>query len=119
MSENKKTEYKRKIFTARSDIFQEDGAVVLSMEMPGVTKENLSIRVDNDRLIIDGRKSAPQINGDYRLREIRDGDYHLEYTIDDTVDRNKIEAAAKNGVVTLRLGIKDSQKPRKITVNVK
>jgi len=119
MTENKMTESKRRIFPARSDIYQEDGAVVLSMEMPGVTKENLSIRVDNDRLIIDGRKFMPPVKGEYRLREIRDGDYHLEYTIDDTIDRDKIDATARNGIVTLKLGIKESQKPRKITVNMK
>jgi HSP20 family protein len=93
--------------------------VVLNMEMPGVAKENLNIRVDNDRLIIDGLKSQPLTKGNFRLKEIFDGDFHMEYTIDDTVDRNKIEAMTKNGIVTLKLGIKESEKPRKISVNVK
>jgi len=112
-------EGKSKIHPVRSDIYEENGTVIVNMEMPGVTKDDLSIRVDNDRLVIDGRKIVPQAKGNYRLREIRDGDYHMEYTIDHTIDRNKIDAVIKNGIVTLNLGIKESEKPRKITVTAK
>jgi len=112
-------EGKSKINPVRSDIYEENGTVIVNMEMPGVGKDDLSIRVDNDRLVIDGRKTVSQVKGNYRLREIRDGDYHMEYTIDHTIDRNKIDAAIKNGIVTLKLGIKESEKPRKITVTAK
>lgn len=105
------------IFASCCDISREQDRIALRMEMPGVAKESLDIRVDGDLLIIDGKKNIPAIQGKYHLREIRNGSYHHEFTIDDTIDRNKIDASIKNGIVLLVLGLKDSVKPRKITVN--
>jgi len=85
------------------------------MEMPGVTKENLDVRIDNDLLIIHGKRKAP-ISGKFLIHEITEGDYHNEYTIDNTIDRNKIDAALDKGILTLTLSIRESEKPRKINV---
>ncbi|MBB6481321.1 Hsp20/alpha crystallin family protein [Spirochaeta isovalerica] len=119
MDRKKEIENKKRRFPASTDIFQDEEAVVLTMEMPGVSKENLHIKVDKDLLIIHGERKADEDAGHYRIREIRQGDYYQEYTIDDTIDREKIEATISNGLVTLKLGVKESEKPRKITVQVK
>jgi len=119
MRDTKELEMKRRTYPAACDIFEENGRVICRMEMPGVTKDNLDIKSDGEQLIISGRKILNQPQGEYRMREIRDGDYYHEFTIDDTIDRNKIDAAIKNGVVTLTLGIKESEKPRKINVVAK
>lgn len=111
-----KTLDSRRTYSARYDIYHEKDKVRLHMEMPGVSKENLDIKVDGDMLIIHGKRTIKQSSGEYRIREIHSGDYHHEFTIDDTIDRNKIDAAIKNGVVTLILGMKESEKPRKINV---
>ena len=117
MTEKKELQNKRRIRPACCDIFQNQEQVVVSMEMPGVTKENLDVRVDGDLLIIDGKKTSMGNKSVYLLREIRDGDYHHEFTLDDTIDRDTINASIKNGVVTLTLGLKESEKPRKIEVS--
>ena len=119
MSDKKEMEAKRKSIAACCDIREENGKVIVYMEMPGVSKENLDIKVDNDKLIISGKKVFEQIKGEYKIREIRDGDYYHEFTIDDTIDRNKIDASIKNGALTLTLSTRESEKPRKITVEVK
>jgi HSP20 family protein len=105
-----------KSFPAPCDIIHDSDSVVLFLEMPGVTKENLDIRVDKDLLIIDGRKENIDIEGSYLIHEIKSGDFHQEYTIDDTIDRNNINAVIKNGIITLSLGVKESEKPKKIKV---
>lgn len=119
MTDTKTLETRNKAFPACCDIYHENEKVVLRMEMPGVSKENLNIQVNNDKLIIDGKRSLPELKGDYLVREIRHGDYHHEFSIDDTIDCSKIEAAIKNGLVTITLGMKESEKPRKIKVDVK
>lgn len=102
---------------AYCNIFQGDDKVVLTLEMPGVTKKNLDIKVDNDILIISGKKDISDDSGKCLIKEIRTGNYYQEYTLDDTIDRNNIEASVKNGVVTLILSLKESEKPRKIKIN--
>ncbi len=118
MSE-KTIETKPKTYKASCDIYEDSGKVVLSLEMPGVTKDSLDIKVDGDHLVVHGKRSNGAKGGDYLIREIRAGDYYNDYSLDDTIDRNKIEASVKNGMVTLTLGIKESEKPRKIQVTAR
>ena len=110
----------KKFIRACCDVFDDSGKVYINLEMPGVSKENLSVKVEGDRLIIHGaRKSSEGNDGKYIVREIREGDYHHEFTLDDTIDRNKIEASLKNGIALITLGVKESEKPRKISIDVK
>ena len=102
------------------DVFEKDGAITLRLEMPGVTKEGLSINIDGDRLEIRGRRDiAAKGQGTYLVREIRDADFYQVYTIDETIDRNRIDASMKNGVLLLKLTKKESEKPRRIQITAK
>lgn len=116
MGEKNDVEPRRVKIPARCDIFQSDERVVIKLEMPGVQKEDLDVRVDNDLLIVSGKKSTQAAEGKFLVREIRAADYYQEYTLDDTIDRNSIDAVIKNGVVTLNLSLKESVKPRKIEI---
>lgn len=110
---------RRRQYPGCCDITDEEGKISVRVEMPGVSREDLEIRVDGDKLIIHGRKKAAGGNGTYLLREIRDGDFLQEFTIDDTIDRNSINAVLENGVLHLTLGIKESEKPRKIEITAR
>lgn len=116
MSEQKELERKRKMISARCDVFQDEGKVQLIMEMPGVGKDDLNIRVDNDMLVIQGNKKDYRSDGEFRIKEIVNGDYYNEFTLDNTIDRENIDASINNGVVTIDLKIKESEKPRIIKV---
>lgn len=101
---------------SRSSICEEEGKIVVCLEMPGVTKDNVDINVDNNQLEITGKREDPGIGGKFVIRERRFGDYYQVYTIDDTVDRDKIEANLENGLLTVTLHLKEAEKPRKIKV---
>ena len=116
MAETKTIE-KKKSFCAPCDIYREETKVVLTLEMPGVSKDGLDIKIDGNQLILHGSKKALEHQGSYRIKEIPEGDYHQEYTIDETIDREKIDALMDKGILTLTLNIKESEKPRKIKVN--
>jgi HSP20 family protein len=102
------------------DVLEKDGEITLKLEMPGVTKEGLKVNIDGDQLEIRGMRDVriPE-GGEYLIHEIRDADFYQLYTIDETIDRNKIDASLKNGVLTLKLGVKESQKPRRIEIAAK
>ncbi|NCN05719.1 MAG: Hsp20/alpha crystallin family protein [Spirochaetales bacterium] len=101
---------------ARYDIRREEDQVSLVLEMPGVEKEALDIKIEGDHLLVEGSRRLPQIEGRPVLREIRPNDYRNVFTLDETIDRNKIEAQLRDGLVTVSLGIREAQKPRKIKV---
>jgi HSP20 family protein len=89
--------------------------VLLSLEMPGVEKQDIELHIENNVLSILGRRS-PEAAGRYLLRERADGDFHAVYTLDETIDQEKIDAVLENGVLTLTLHIKEAVKPRKIQI---
>ena len=95
---------------------EEAGVISLKLEMPGVAKDRLEIDVDGNELKITGERQAGGSEGTYLLRERPQGSYRQIYTIDDTIDRNKIEAILEGGVLILRLHRKESEKPRKIVI---
>ncbi|MBN2351043.1 MAG: Hsp20/alpha crystallin family protein [Spirochaetales bacterium] len=107
----------RKTTAAPCDIFEEGGKIMLRLDMPGVTKESLSIHVENDELQISGKRDAVAAGaGRYLVREIPDRDFYQAYTLDATIDRDKIEAELVNGQLIIALSLKESEKPRKIEV---
>jgi HSP20 family protein len=50
------------------------------------------------------------------MRERPSGTFRQVYTLDDTIDRNQIEASLEGGVLTLTLHRRESEKPRKIMI---
>jgi HSP20 family protein len=98
-----------------STICEEDGNVVLRLEMPGVGKDALEINIDSDTLTVRGRRDDAS-TGSYLVRERRHGDYRATFTLDERVNRDKVDAKMVNGILTLTLHLKDEVKPRQIKV---
>lgn len=94
----------------------EDGNIRLRLEMPGVSSDRLEIEVEDRELRITGRRETQVPEGEYLLRERRDGFFFRAFTLDDTIDPDKIEAAMDAGVLTVTLRRKESEKPRKVAV---
>ena len=92
------------------------GSVMLRLDMPGVDKEHVDIRIEDDQLIVHGSRSAESEDRTYVLRERRRGDFHQVFTLDQTIDREKIDASMDKGVLTLTLHLQEAVKPRKIEV---
>jgi HSP20 family protein len=84
--------------------------------MPGVTKENLDINIENNQLHIVGKRETESKEGKHIIKERRDGDFYQVYTLDDTVDKNKVEATLENGILLVTLNLKEAEKPKKIEV---
>ena len=93
----------------------ENGQLNVSVEMPGVDKKNLDIRVENNELRILGRRE-PEKDEHYLLRERPQGDFLQTFTLDQTVDQGKVDAVLEKGILTVRLDLKEQVKPRTIKI---
>lgn len=100
------------------NIYEEQDKVVLRLEMPGVAKDGLDININGDTLTIYGRRRSYAEDVTYVVRERHDADYRATYTLDQRVDREKIEAKMENGILTVHLHLREEVKPRKIDVKV-
>ncbi|MFW6387906.1 MAG: Hsp20/alpha crystallin family protein [bacterium] len=98
-----------------SCIRQEEGKVILTVEMPGVSKDQVDVRVENDTLTIRGEREAAE-SENYVVRERRVAPYERTYTLDDTIDRDNIDAHMEHGLLTLTLNLKEQVKPKRIEI---
>jgi len=99
------------------DIYETENALAVIVDLPGVHNEDVDIRVDQDILTIKGkvRYDPPK---DLIRREFDLLDFFRQFQLSDEVDREKISAAAKNGVLTITLAKAEKAKPRQVKVNV-
>src|SRR5258708_34168260 len=88
----------------------------LEVEMPGVSKENLEMWVENNELTVVGRRSMPAAEGTLLHRESRPENFRRTFELDPSIDAEKISAKLEQGVVSLTLSKVEQVKPRKITV---
>ena len=99
------------------DIYEEGDGLVVVADLPGVKKDNLNVRVDNNILTIEGdpRYELPgaPVSEDFDLFR-----FYRQFELNDQVDQERIEADLKNGILTLRLPKAEAAKPRQITVQV-
>ena len=105
--------------TPRVDVLEDDAGITLIADMPGVSKESLEIKVENDALSIEGAITAatPQaLEATYA--EVRIPRYRRSFTLSRELDAGRIEAQVKNGVLTVRIPKHEQARPQRISVKV-
>lgn len=112
----KRSDEKPAVVQPVCNISEEDGKVRLSVEMPGVSRDGIDVSVEKNELVIVGRSELMEADGAYLIRERRRGEFRKRFIIDETVDRDRIEATMINGVLSLVLNIKEAAKPRRIEI---
>jgi HSP20 family protein len=102
------------------DIFQNgDHEVVLKAELPDMTREEIDITVENFTLTIKGEKKAPaERNDQFHRIERPYGPFTRSFSLPQTVDAAKVSADYRNGVLTIRLPLREEAKPRQIKIDV-
>jgi HSP20 family protein len=102
----------------RVDVIQTDTHVELEFELPGVSKENIEVAVENQILKVKATKSSrhnPE-EADYRLRERAFGTYERSFRLAEHLDSEQIQAGFKDGILNLRIARKETSLARKVEV---
>lgn len=103
--------------TPPASVNETSDGYTLELEMPGVSKDGLDIAVENNELLIVGRRANRSVEGTILHRESRSHNYRRTFEIDPSIDSGKINARIVQGVVTLTLPKAEEVKPRKIPVS--
>lgn len=107
-----------KIFVPRVDIYETRDALFLIADMPGVDDKSVDVELEKNILTISGRVENGRVK-DYNLvfSEYEVGDYERTFTLSNEIDREKIRATVKQGVLRLELPKAEKVKPKKIAIN--
>jgi HSP20 family protein len=99
------------------DIYETQEGLVVKADLPGVAKDSMDIRVENNLLTIYA-KAAHAARGEPIYREYGLVNFFRQFELNERVDQSKISAELNHGVLTLNLPKAEEAKPRKIDVKV-
>jgi HSP20 family protein len=103
------------------DIYQtSEHELVLKAELPDLSREEIDITVENFVLTLKGEKKlATEVKEEqFHHIERNYGSFSRSFSLPRTVDATKVAADYKNGVLTVRLPLREEAKPRQIKVDV-
>jgi len=108
-------------WTPPVDIFEnKDHEIVLRAELPGLKREDIDIRVENNTLTLRGeRKQENEVNQEnYHRVERSYGNFSRSFSLPATVNTEKVSATFADGVLSITLPTREEAKPRQIQVQV-
>ena len=105
------------VYTPDVDILEKEDSIVVFADMPGADEKSVDITLEKDVLSIYARVE-PELPEKHQLlhAEYGVGDYQRSFTISNEIDRDKIEARVKNGVLRLVLPKAQAALTRKIAI---
>ena len=106
-----------RVFTPLVDIFEDNEALTIVADMPGVPSENVSIDLQEDVLTLTGTPSVgtPE-KEEFVLQEFDTGKYFRQFRVSEVIDQANIKAKLDQGVLRVTLPKIGPAKPRKITI---
>lgn len=98
-------------------VFETKDEYVFQAELPGWTRDQVSINFENQTLTLSGNRELPHEEGrQYHRIEGFYGQFTRSFTVPGIVDFNRVEAEMKDGVLTVHLPKREEAKPRQIEV---
>jgi len=105
------------VYTPAVDIFENENAIIVLADMPGVNAKDLSIDLRESVLTLTGRVTERERSNEVEvLREYSEGTFFRQFTLSQTIDQAKIDAQLSEGVLRLELPKVEKAKPRQISV---
>lgn len=100
------------------DIEEDDGAITVRTELPGVTKDDVHLTLEDGVLTITGEKQSDRETKEksYHLVERSFGSFTRSVQLPSGVDFDKAEADFENGVLQVRVPKSEAAKPKKIQI---
>jgi HSP20 family protein len=106
-------------FVPSFEVKETDEGYVLKADLPGVKDEDLDVSLHGNVLTVSGRRqSEERKEGEtYYLYERQYGSFSRSFSLPEEANGEAINAALKDGVLTLSIGKKAESKPRKISIS--
>jgi HSP20 family protein len=104
------------------DIYETDAReIVLKADVPGLRREDLNLTVENSTLTIRGerRREEQVAESQFHRVERSHGAFSRSFTLPNTVDAARVKAEYRDGVLTVRLPVREESRPRQIQVEVR
>ncbi len=107
-------------FVPPVDVYEDEHAITLKLEVPGVEQKDIDIRLENNTLSIRGERKFEKEEKEENFHRIerRYGSFSRSFTLPNTVDPEQVNAEFENGVLKVKLAKRAEAKPKQIKVNI-
>jgi HSP20 family protein len=106
-------------WSPKVDLFEKDGNYHLTAEVPGMSKDDISVSIHEGLVTVSGKKesSKEEKENDYYMKETQYGSFSRSFRLPGEVDEEKVDATYKDGVLTVVMPKKEDGKTKKIEVH--
>ena len=99
------------------DVMEDENGITVIADLPGASRESLSLRIDGDTLSLEAPIGLELPEGmEPVYAEVRAAHYRRSFTLSGELDRDRIQASLKDGVLRLVLPKREEARPRRIEV---
>jgi HSP20 family protein len=104
-----------------AELKETEKAHILAIELPGLTRQDVDISIDGDSLVVSGQKAEENqdVSATYRVAERRYGRFERALPLPPDVDRTKIEAQFRDGLLKITLPKSSAAAQRKARIEIK
>jgi HSP20 family molecular chaperone IbpA len=104
-------------YVPSTDIYETEDALMVIMEVPGVDRDNIDVKLENDELRVEARIDFSNYEGMEPLyTEYNVGHFMRAFSLSQRIDQKDIAASLSDGVLTLTLKKVQQAKPRQIEI---
>jgi HSP20 family protein len=102
------------------DIYDKADSIIIHAELPGVTKDDVSIEVKENVLTLKGERiEVKEVNEDKYFRKERSfGSFYRAFTLPSAINPENIKATFKDGVLEIEIPKPEEQKPKQIQIKI-
>jgi HSP20 family protein len=106
------------VWSPRTDLAEQDDAFHLRLDVPGMSKDDITINLQNGTLTVSGERTSEQTEeGEEYVRVERAfGNFHRTFRLPDAVDADNIEAVYEDGVLTITVPKTEESTRRQIEI---
>jgi len=107
-------------FVPAVDVYEDAEKLVLKLEVPGIRREDLDIRVEGRTLTVKGERKfeSEEKEENFHRIERRYGSFVRSFTLPSTVNTEKVEATSADGVLSISFAKKPEAQPKQIQVQI-
>ncbi|MCC8418003.1 MAG: Hsp20/alpha crystallin family protein [Rickettsia endosymbiont of Bryobia graminum] len=110
--------YNDRMLSPKTDVMENDSEYNLEMELPGITQDNIDLKIDSNILTIEGKKerSSEKKDHNYHMQERYYGSFYRSISLPSNIDEEHIAAKFKDGILSIKIPKKEQSKAKKIKV---
>jgi HSP20 family protein len=112
-------EIERADWIPAADVYEDEGEYLLALDLPGINRDALDVSLDEGRLSVRGERATAAEGDSVRRAERPRGRFARSFSLPDAVDRSRITADYKDGVLLLRLPKRAEKRRGRVKIEIK